>query len=170
MRRRTVISILLLCVCCFWGCSLSFNMSGAIIDYTQVSTCEIQYIQNNAEIVNATLSNTITEKLRDKIQSDTRLKLVQRNGDVVFSGDITGYTVTSQGATADATSAKDRLTVTLSIRYTNNKVASESYSKNFSQYAEYDRTTSFASAESDLIDEIVPLLIEDIFNASFSNW
>lgn len=152
------------------GCSLSFNMSGAVIDYTKVSTCEIQYIQNNAEIVNATLSNMITEKLRDKIQSDTRLKLVQRNGDVIFEGDITGYTVTSQGVTAGATSAKDRLTVTLSIRYTNTKVASESFTKTFSEYAEYDRTTSFSSVESALLDEIVPLLIEDIFTASFSNW
>ena len=152
------------------GCSLSFNMSGAIIDYTQVSTCEVQYVQNNAEIVNATLSGTITEKLRDKIQSDTRLKLVQRGGDVVFEGDITGYTVTSQGVTAEATSAKDRLTVTLSIRYTNTKVSSESFTKTFSEFAEYDRSTSFSSVESALLDEIVPLLIEDIFTAAFSNW
>lgn len=152
------------------GCSLSFNMSGAIIDYTQVSTCEIQYVQNNAEIVNATLSATITEKLRDKIQSDTRLKLVQKGGDIIFEGDITGYTVTSQGVTAEATSAKDRLTVTLNVRYTNTKVPSESFTKAFSEFAEYDRTTSFSSVESTLLDEIVPLLIEDIFTAAFSNW
>jgi hypothetical protein len=89
---------------------------------------------------------------------------------VIFEGDITGYTVTSQGVTADATSATDRLTVTLNIRYTNTKVASESFTKSFSEFAEYDRTTSFSSVESALLDEIVPLLIEDIFTASFSNW
>jgi len=168
---RALRYILLGWTCCLLaGCSLSFNMSGALIDYTKVSTCEILYIQNNAEIVNATLSNMITEKLRDKIQSDTRLKLVPKNGDVIFEGDITGYTVTPQGVTADATSAKDRLTVTLSIRYTNTKVSEESYTKTFSEYAEYDRSTTFSSVEATLLDEIVPLLIDDIFMASFSNW
>jgi hypothetical protein len=145
-------------------------MSGASIDYNTTKTCEIKYIANNAEIVNPTLSATCTEALRSRIQGDTRLGMVARNGDVVFEGTITGYAITPMAVTAENVAAKDRLTITLRVIFTNTKDPKFSYNKTFSRFAEYDRSKVFASVESQLIEEIVPLLVDDIFNASFMNW
>lgn len=152
------------------GCSVTLNMSGASIDYTTTKTCELQYITNNAEIVNPSLSNLCTEAMRSRIQSDTRLSMVARNGDVSFGGSITGYTITPMAVTADNVAAKDRLSITIKITFTNTKEPKFSYNKSFTRYAEYDRTQVFASVEAQLVDEILPLLVEDIFNAAFMNW
>ena len=152
------------------GCTVTLNMSGASIDYVTTKTCEIKYITNNAEIVNPSLSSLCTEALRKRIQSDTRLGMVSRNGDVVFEGNITGYNVTPMSVTAENVAAKDRLTITIKVIFTNTKEPKYSFSKTFARYAEYDRSQVFASVESQLVEEILPLLIDDIFNASFMNW
>ena len=43
----------------------------------EVKTCRIQYIENKARFVNPQLSPQLTEKLRQKINNQTRLTLVQ---------------------------------------------------------------------------------------------
>ena len=98
------------------------------------------------------------------------LKLVNNNADVVFEGEITGYTVMPQQVTAAGTAAKDRLTVTVKVKFTNLLDSENSYDKSFSRFQEYTGGTSLSSVESSLVDDILKELMEDIFNEAFSSW
>jgi hypothetical protein len=147
---------------------VTFNMSGASV--APAKTCTVNYIENRAPLVNPRLSYLMTEGLKDKIQANSSLTLVTSNADVTFEGEVTGYQVQPQAVTAAGKAAKDRLTVTVKIKFDNVVKPENSFEKSFSRFAEYNTGTAFASVESTLVDEIIEQLMDDIFNAAFSNW
>ncbi|MDR1866583.1 MAG: LPS assembly lipoprotein LptE [Bacteroidales bacterium] len=145
-----------------------FNMSGASV--APAKTCQVNYFENRAQIVNPSLSYQVTEGLKDKIQSNSSLNLVNSGADVLFEGEITAYDVQPQAVQATGMAAKDRLTVTVKIKFTNEVKPENSFDKSFSRFAEYSSGTAFTSVESQLVDEIMEQLMDDIFNAAFSTW
>jgi hypothetical protein len=56
------------------------------------------------------------------------------------------------------------------VTFTNQTAPENDFDKSYSRYADYDVSSSFSSVESALVDEIVELLIDDIFNDSVVNW
>ena len=44
------------------------------------------------------------------------------------------------------------------------------FEKSFAAYQDYDSNLSLDSVEAQLVDEIVEILVEDIFNATVANW
>ncbi|MDR3093914.1 MAG: LPS assembly lipoprotein LptE [Bacteroidales bacterium] len=148
--------------------TVTFNMSGASV--SPAKTCQVNYIENRAEIVNPRLSLLMTEGLKDKIQANSSLNLVNSNADVLFEGEITGYNVQPQSVTAAGMAAKDRLTVTVKIKFTNEVKPENSFEKSFSRFYEYTTGTGFSSIENTAVDEILVELMDDIFNAAFSSW
>lgn len=152
----------------FTSCGI-YSLTGASIS-PDVKTAEIPYFQNRASVVQPMLSRELTEKLKDRIQSQTSLKLVNESGDVVFEGEITGYTVTPAAITGENVAAKNRLTVTVRVRYTNNKESQYDFDTSFSRFADFDSNASLDAVESELIDQIGDFLVEDIFNRAFVNW
>ena len=147
---------------------ITFNMSGASVG--NAKTCQVGFFENRAEIVYAPLSTLMTDALKDKIQASTSLKLVNGNADVAFEGEITGYAVTSGQITAQNIAAKDRLTVTVKVKFTNELDPDKSFDKSFSRFQEYTGGTSLSSVESSLVDDILKEIMEDIFNEAFSSW
>ena len=147
---------------------VTFNMSGATVG--NAKTCQVGYFENRAEIIYSPLSTQMTDALKDKIQASTSLKLVNSNADVVFEGVITGYAVTSGQITAQNVAAKDRLTITVKVKFTNELDTDKNYEKSFSRFQEYTGGTSLSSVESGLVNEILKEIMEDIFNEAFSSW
>jgi len=147
---------------------VTFNMSGASVG--NAKTCQVGFFENRADIVNPRLSTQMTDALKDKIQASTSLKLVNGTADVAFEGEITGYTVTSGQVTAQGVAAKDRLTITVKVRFNNELDSDKSYDKSFSRFQEYPGGDSLSSHESQLVDDILNELMEDIFNEAFASW
>ena len=147
---------------------VTFNMSGASVG--NAKTCQINYFDNRADIINPRLSADITDALKDKVQSSTNLRLVNSNADVMFEGEITGYTVQPQQVTAAGMASKDRLTVTVKIKFTNELDPDKSYDKSFSRFQEYPGGESLSSHEAALVEDILKELMEDIFNEAFASW
>ena len=108
--------------------------------------------------------------MKDKFRKLTKLEQVEMDGDLELSGAVTGYEVRASAVTADEVAAQNRLTVTVSLKFTNRKYPEEDFEKNFSAYADYDSTNSLDAVESSLCEEIVEKLIEDMFNASVAQW
>jgi len=148
--------------------SITFNMSGASIG--NAKTCQVVYFENRADIVNARLSAEMTDALKDKIQSSSSLRLVNSNADVMFEGVITGYNVQPQQVTVSGTAEKDRLTITVKVKFTNELDSEKSYDKSFSRFWEYAAGTSLSSVESQFVGEILKELMEDIYNEAFATW
>ena len=145
-----------------------YSFTGA--SYGTAKTVSIDYFQNRSTYVNSTLSSKITEDLKDRFMSQTPLTLVKDGGDLHFEGTITGYTITTAAIKAGETAASNRLTITLKVTFSNQTAPENDFDKSYSRYADYDVSSSFAAVESTLVDEIVELLIDDIFNDSVVNW
>ncbi len=170
LNRQALIAIMLLCAACLLqGCKGGYSFTGTSIS-PDVKSVSIDYINNMAPIVYPSLSNTLTEALKDKFTRNTRLDLVPYDGDLHFEGEITNYDVTSMAVTANEVASTNRLNITVKIRFTNNKDEKQSYDKSFSNYADYPSSQTLDAAQAQLVDEIVQKLVEDIFNAAVANW
>ena len=170
MRNRIMIFFGILAVAfAMTGCTISYSFTGASIP-TQAKTVSIAYFPNNAPMVTPTLSSTLTSSLQDKFARQTKLQIVEENGDLAFEGEITNYATAPAAVTAAETAARNRLTITVRVKYTSLYEPTLNYNKSFQAFAEYDASTLLQTVEDQLINEIVEQLVEDIFNAAVSNW
>ena len=87
-----VLGVLPLFSGCFHGrgWAVNYNLQGVIIP-ADLNTASVKQFQNKAPQVQPTMALTFTEKLRDKITSQTRLKIINGDGDVNFEGFIVDY-------------------------------------------------------------------------------
>lgn len=147
-----------------------YSFTGTSIQ-ADVKTITIDYFEYKALKVNPSLSNDMTEALKDKFRKMTRLEQVDMDGDLEITGAITGYDVRATAVTADEVAAQNRLTVTVKISFTNRKYPEDDFSdKSFSSYADYDSTQSLDAVEATLCEEIIEKICEDVFNATVANW
>jgi hypothetical protein len=150
------------------GCWV-YSFSGTSIA-PDVNTITINYIQNKAMRVNPSLSNTITEALKDKYRKLTKLKLQPEKGDLVVEGDIVSYETKSLSVTAQEVAAQNRLTVIVKIKFTNTKHPDDDFERPFEAFEDYPSTTSLDQVEARLVDSIVEKLVENIFNDTVAKW
>ena len=166
MRRLTLLLILMLSLS---SCGI-YSFSGTSIQ-PDVSTVTIDLFDYKALKVNPTLSNDLTEGLKNRFRTMTKLEQVDVDGDLEITGEVTGYNVTASSITADEVAASNKLTITVKVSFINRKHPEDDFTdKSFSSYAEYDSTLSIDAVEASLTAEIVEKLVEDIFNASVAQW
>jgi hypothetical protein len=146
-----------------------YSFSGTSIK-PDVNSITVNYIENKAMRVFPSLSNTLTEALKDKYRRLTKLKLDPDNGDLFVEGEIVAYETTALAVNAQEVASQNRLTITIKIRYTNIKYPKENFEKTFADFEDYPSTSSLDQVESRLVDSIVEKLVETIFNATVANW
>ena len=147
-----------------------YSFSGTSIK-PDVKTITINYVEYKAMKVNPSLSNDLTEAIRNQFRRMTNLEQVEMDGDLEITGQVTGYDVRASSVTAGDVAAMNRLTVTVKVDFTNRKYPEEDFTgKSFSAYADYESTTSLDSVESTLCAEIIDKIVEDIFNATVAQW
>lgn len=166
--RTTLITIVLAIGFIFNGCGV-YSFSGTSIQ-PDIETFSVEYFKNKALLVNPSLANNITEALIDKYRKLTKLEQVTEVGDLNIYGEITGYEIKPMAITSDEVAAQNRLTISLKLTYTNKKYPEDDFESNFAAYTDYDSTQQFESVEQQLCDEIIEILIEDIFNATVAKW
>ena len=146
-----------------------YSFTGTSIQ-PDVKTITINYFEYKALKVNPSLSNDLTEAMKDKFRKLTKLEQVDIDGDLEISGAVTGYDVKAMAVTASEVAAQNRLTISVKINFTNRKYPEDDFEKSFSAYSDYDSTSSLDAVEATLCEEIIEKLVEDIFNASVANW
>lgn len=147
-----------------------YSFTGTSIS-PDVKSVSIYTIENRAMKVNPSLSNTITNALQDKFRRLTKLEMMPEGGDLEISGMITNYDVTPTAITSNEVASQNRLTITVKITYTNNKSEEDNFKdKSFAAFQDYDSNLSLDAVEASLCDDIVEILVEDIFNATVANW
>ncbi len=146
-----------------------YSFTGASIP-PNAKTIDIAYFPNYAALVQASLSQKLTEKLKDKFANQTSLNLVNRNGDLHLEGAIIDYQTAPNAILANETAATNRLTITIKVKFVNNIEPKQNFETTFSRYADYASNKNLTTVEGTLIDEIVEMLVDDIFNKSVVNW
>ncbi len=152
------------------GYKVTYNLSGGSIP-PEAQTFSVAYFPNNAPMVAPTLSNVLTEALRDKFSRQTRLQQVEEGGDFAFEGEITNYTSTTASVSSGDYALMNRLTITVKVNFQNAVDQTLSFNnKTFSQYADYDSAQLLVDVQDQLIEEIVDALVNDIYMAAAGNW
>ena len=170
--HRFISLALLLSTMLFTGCIFmrgGYSFSGASIP-DAAKTFSVAYFPNNAPMVSPTLSTMLTEALKDKFSRQTKLQLVEENGDFAFEGEITGYSSTTASVSSDNYAQLNRLTITVRVEFTNLVEPNNSFVQTFTQFADYDSQQLLTDIQSELDQQIVDQIVTDIFMASAANW
>ncbi|MBD2720939.1 LptE family protein [Hymenobacter sp. BT189] len=151
-----------------------YSFNGTNID-PAVRTVSISTIQNNAPMGPAFLTQRFTEDLKDYFQRNTNLKLVPRDGDLQFDGNIIAYdfapaAIQQVGGVSQAGS--NRLTIQVKIRFTNSKDDKQSFEQVFQNFDDFsgDRNIATINNDPNAVRRTTDKIITDIFNKSVANW
>lgn len=136
----------------------------------EVKSISIAYIQNNASVIVPQLSQQLTDKLRQKFLSETRLDMVNSGGDFDIKGTITSYIVEPVSLQAGQKASQNQLKISVQIQFVNKQNPKSDFNETFTQYAEFGSDKSLTSVELGLISLITEKLTQAIFNKTLSDW
>jgi hypothetical protein len=151
------------------SCKVHYGFSGATIP-PEAKTVSVIYFQNQASLAPPTLSQVFTEALRDRLSTQTRLGLVNKNGDLNFEGSITNYVASPIAIQSTDVAALNRLTITVNVKYSCSFDDKKNFEQSFSRFADYNSSQSLGTVEGELIRQINEQLTLDIFNRALNDW
>ena len=164
-----ILPLLLTCVLLL-ACSVSYKFNGASIDYTKTKTIQINDFPIRSTYVWGPMASIFNNELKDIYANHTRLIQVKRNGDLKIEGEITQYSQRNKSVSSEGYSAQTELSITVNVRFTNNKNHSEDLERQFTASQSYETTRSLSSVQEELVTQMVKDLTEQIFNATVANW
>lgn len=150
------------------SCSV-YNFTGA--KPIDAKTFQVNYFQNNADLIEPGIERRFTIKLQEIIQNQTNLNLTNSNGDLLYEGEIVEYRISPMQATASQTAAQSRLTISVMVRFSNKNKEADNFERRFSFYRDYEGSSlPTGSVLNDYIDEIFERITQDVFNESLAKW
>ena len=179
-RYRNVVKYLVstgqvLCICglilfSFTGCSISYKFNGANINYQTTHSISIADFPNNAAMVNPNLSPKLSEGIRDLFQRQTRLQVLNKGGDLELVGEITGYEISQGAIGANSYATESKLTIRVTVHFTNNVYPEESFDKTYSASQTFDANVLLTDIQDELCDIIITEIAENIYNDTVAKW
>lgn len=152
------------------ACSVSYTFNGASIDYSKVKTIQIADFPVRSSYVWGPMGPLFNNQLKDMFSSHTRLQQVKRGGDLKIEGEITQYQQRNKSVSAEGYSAQMELSMTVNVRYTNNKNHDEDFERPFTATQTYDSRNDLNSVQDELVNLMSKDICEQIFNATMANW
>ena len=152
------------------SCSISYKFNGASIDYSKTKTIQIADFPIRSNYVWGPMGPLFNNQLKDKFASQTKLIQVKRNGDLKIEGEITRYEQRNKSVSAEGQSALVELSMTVNVRFTNNKKHDEDFEQQFTAQQSFDSTLQLSAVQENLVNEMVKDIVDQIFNATVANW
>ncbi len=172
MKKSVLLKVLLVMVMVLtWqSCRISYKFNGAALDYNVYKTINVAEFPIRAALVYPPLQQTFENELLDYITRNTRLRTVDSSSDLELSGEITGYNLTPQAVNEDAYASKTRLTISVRVKYVDNKMEGKDIDQTFSAYRDFDSSEMLTDVQDELCQQISKELVDLIFNATLGNW
>ena len=151
-----------------------YSFSGTNID-PKVKTMSISTFANNASNGPSFLAQRFTEDFKDYFQRNTTLKLVPRDGDLQFEGQIIAYdfapAAIQQPGRQDQAGA-NQLTIQVRVKFTNTKDPKQDFEQTLQTTRPFPATRDITSINNDptALRELFRNIITDAFNKSVANW
>lgn len=170
--QRNIIFISIYCFILFTtvACTISYKFNGSSIDYTKTKTLSIADFPNTAELIYPPLSQEFSETLRDTYTKQTRLQLLKKGGDMHLEGEIVGYQLTPMAISADSYSAETKLTMTIKVRFSNNKNPEDDFEKSYSAFQTFDSSRLLSDVQDELMKIMVAEIADNIYNDTVAKW
>jgi Lipopolysaccharide-assembly len=151
------------------SCHIHYGTSGGEVP-AGAKTISVALFDARAPLCTPQSAQTFTETLRDLLQAQTPLNLSRTEGDLQYEGAIIAYDVQPVAIQANESAALNRLTISVSVHYTNTLEPKKSADINASRFADYNSTQDLASVETQLVEDISKQLAQDIFDKTLGNW
>jgi outer membrane lipopolysaccharide assembly protein LptE/RlpB len=136
----------------------------------EIKTIRIGFIENRASYVNPQLSPNLTDRVKQKINNQTRLTQVNtENAHYDVQGFVSRYDILLSGV-ANQQSTTNRISVTVHITLRDQLNNSDPQEFDVTRNFEFGANISVQTAEAGLLNDMVRDLSDEIFNRLFSNW
>ena len=163
-------TLFLLLVLSLTSCAVSIKFNGANIDYSTTKSISIADFPNNAAMVNPSLSNNLSEGIRDLFQRQTRLQVLRKGGDLELEGEIVGYDITAMAISADSYASETKLTIRVKVHFTNNIHPEESFDKTYTAFQTFDSSQMLSDVQDELCNTMITEIAENIYNDTVAKW
>lgn len=163
-----VLSLLIVTAISLLSCNI-YKFKDVSID-PRAKTCHIVPVINTAPYFNPQLAPQLSDKLRQKVNNQTRLSLIPReDADYFIKCEITGYNVTTAGISQQQ-AATNRLVVTVKVTFRNKFDEKKNFESPVSRNFDFSANLSLNQAEAQLTSTIVQNMVDEIFTKIFSDW
>lgn len=153
------------------ACLPRYTLNGASIDYNTYRTISFGEFPIRAALVYPPLQQLFENRMIDMIEQQTRLRVVDNAAsDLRMEGEITGYSLSPQAVGEDAYASQTRLTITVRIKYIDNRKPELSTDQTFSAYRDFSSSEMLTDVQDELCNQITKDLSDLIFNATLGNW
>lgn len=169
-RHLVATAAILLATFLLAACTVTYKFNGASINYDETKTITISDFPIRANYVWGPMQSIFNNELKDIFANHTRLIQVKRNGDLKIEGEITQYNQRNKSVSSEGYSAQTELSMTVNVRFTNNKNHKEDFERQFTATSTYETTQSLNSVQEELVTEMVKNITDQIFNATVANW
>jgi transcriptional regulator with AAA-type ATPase domain len=147
-----------------------YTFNGASINYATTKTIQISEFPIRSNYVWGPMANIFNTALKDQYANHTKLTQVKRNGDLKVDGEITRYEQRNKSVSSEGYSAQTELSMTVNVRFTNNKNHEQDFERQFTSTASYETTQSLNAVQEELVNQMTKDIIDQIFNATVANW
>ena len=173
IRNKLIYAITILFFIGLKSCGI-YSFTGASIP-PGVTTFQVNFFENQAgnrpgSTVEPGLDNDFTNALQDIIMNQTNLNLVSKDGQLIYEGEITEYSVTPMTATSQNTAAQNRLKMSVALRYFNSKNEDDNIKKTYSFFYDFPADLQVYDVIDSAHKEIFDRITQDIFNDTLAKW
>ncbi len=152
------------------GCTISYKLNQASIDYTVTKTFSVEPFTNRASYQWAPMAPMFNTTLTDKYNDQTKLRQVKRDGDLALSGEITSYDQTNKSISADGYSSMVQLRMTVRVKYSNRNKREDDFERTFSSSREYDSSQQLSAVQEELVQQMIDDIVDQVFNQTVGKW
>jgi len=171
MKRLFLFFSLMIAAIAWVACVPRYTLNGASIDYNTYKTISFGEFPIRAALVYPPLQSMFENRMTDMIAQQTRLRVIDGNNtDLRMEGEITGYQLSPQAVGEDAYASQTRLTISVKVKYINNKNQSLSKDLSFSAYRDFSSSELLIDVQDELCTQICKDLSDLIFNATLGDW
>ena len=152
------------------SCTVSYKFNGASINYRETPDIDLREFQNQAPLVYPLLTQVFNERMKDVFTRNTKLRFTTVNPALEIEGEIVRYDLTPQAVQENNLAAQTRLTMAVKFRYRNNKRPEQDKEETISAYRDFSSSLMLTDVQDQLIKELTEDIVDQIFNATMSNW
>ena len=151
------------------SCHIHYGTSGGEVP-AGAKTLSVVLFDARAPLCTPQSAQTFTETLRDLLQAQTPLNLTRTDGDLQYEGAIIAYDVQPVAIQANESAALNRLTISVTVHFTNTLEPKKSADISASRFADYNSSQDLSAVETQLVQDISKQLAQDIFDKTLGNW
>jgi hypothetical protein len=96
--------------------------------------------------------------------------VLKKAGDMHIEGEVTEYYLTPMAISADTYASQTKLTITINVRFTNNKNPEDDFEKKYSAYQTFDSSKLLNDVQDELLKTIIEEIADNIYNDTVAKW